>query len=66
MGPQGSEGRRVVAEPRERLAGLLDGAKATGAFSARLEAPAAGLGLEVAGAGPVGLPLRAPQVKRLI
>ncbi|WP_308295831.1 2OG-Fe(II) oxygenase [Streptomyces sp. ISL-96] len=50
---------------RERLAGLLAGAKA-GAFSARLEAPAAGLDLEVAGVGPVSLPLRAPQVKRLI
>jgi hypothetical protein len=56
----------VVAAPRERLAGLLGGAKAAGAFSARLEAPAAGLGLEVAGVGPVSLPLRAPQVKRLI
>ncbi|MDQ1017396.1 2OG-Fe(II) oxygenase [Streptomyces afghaniensis] len=55
-----------MAVPRERLAGLLGGAKTAGAFSARLEAPAAGLGLEVAGVGPVGLPLRAPQVKRLI
>ncbi|WP_330290116.1 2OG-Fe(II) oxygenase [Streptomyces sp. NBC_00576] len=52
--------------PRERLAGLLGGAKKAGAFSARLEAPVAGLGLEVAGVGPVNLPLRAPQVKRLI
>ncbi|MDK1341876.1 hypothetical protein QNO09_00770 [Streptomyces sp. 378] len=48
------------------MAGLLGGAKAAGAFSARLEAPAAGLGLEVAGVGPVRLPLRAPRVKRLI
>jgi hypothetical protein len=56
----------VVAAPRERLAGLLGGAKTVGAFSARLEAPGAGLGLEVAGVGPVSLPLRAPQVKRLI
>lgn len=56
----------MVVTPRERLAGLLGGAKAAGAFSARLEAPVAGLGLEVAGVGPVGLPLRAPQVKRLI
>lgn len=56
----------MVAAPRELLAGLLGGAKAAGAFSARLEAPAAGLGLEVAGVGPVRLPLWAPQVKRLI
>jgi hypothetical protein len=56
----------VVVTPRERLAGLLGGAKKAGAFSARLEAPVAGLGLEVAGVGPVNLPLRAPQVKRLI
>ncbi|WP_406172306.1 2OG-Fe(II) oxygenase [Streptomyces sp. NBC_00996] len=56
----------MVVTPRERLAGLLGGAKKAGAFSARLEAPVAGLGLEVAGVGPVNLPLRAPQVKRLI
>ncbi|UIX32030.1 2OG-Fe(II) oxygenase [Streptomyces sp. GQFP] len=56
----------MVVTPRERLAGLLGGAKKAGAFSARLEAPVAGLGLEVAGVGPVRLPLRAPQVKRLI
>ncbi|MER5432845.1 2OG-Fe(II) oxygenase [Streptomyces sp. NPDC002588] len=56
----------MVVTPRDRLAGLLGGAKAAGAFSARLEAPVAGLGLEVAGVGPVRLPLRAPQVKRLI
>ena len=55
-----------MAAPRERLAGLLGGAKAAGAFSARLEAPVAGLGLEVAGVVPVRVPLRAPQVKRLI
>ncbi|MFI2373423.1 2OG-Fe(II) oxygenase [Streptomyces sp. NPDC018833] len=55
-----------MAAPRERLAGLLGGAKAAGAFSARLEAPVAGLRLEVSGVGPVRLPLRAPQVKRLI
>ncbi|WP_416985105.1 2OG-Fe(II) oxygenase [Streptomyces sp. T028] len=55
-----------MAAPRDRLAGLLGGAKAAGAFSARLEAPVAGLGLEVVGVGPVRLPLRAPQVKRLI
>ncbi len=56
----------MVVTPRERLAGLLGGAKKAGAFSARLEAPVAGLGLAVAGVGPVNLPLRAPQVKRLI
>lgn len=56
----------MVVTPRDRLAGLLGGAKAAGAFSARLEAPVAGLGLEVVGVGPVRLPLRASQVKRLI
>lgn len=55
-----------MAAPRGRLAGLLGGSKTAGAFSARLEAPAVGLGLEVAGAGPVRLPLRTPQVKRLV
>ncbi|MEU0217469.1 2OG-Fe(II) oxygenase [Streptomyces sp. NPDC006265] len=55
-----------MAAPRERLVGLLGGARAAGAFSAWLEAPVAGLSLEVAGVGPVRLPLRAPQVKRLI
>jgi hypothetical protein len=56
----------VVVTPRERLAELLRGASPAGDFSARLEAPVAGAGLEVAGIGQVGLPLRAPQVKRLI
>lgn len=55
-----------MTAPRERLAGLLGEARRAGAFSARLEAPAAGLDLEVAGVGRVNLPLRAPQVKRLI
>ncbi len=50
---------------RERLGVLLGGSTAV-EFSARLEAPADGVGLEVAGVGPVRLPLRAPQVKKLI
>ncbi|MFI8089061.1 2OG-Fe(II) oxygenase [Streptomyces sp. NPDC086080] len=55
----------MTKSARERLGALLGGAKAT-EFSARLEAPADGVRLEVAGVGPVRLPLRAPQVKKLI
>jgi hypothetical protein len=55
----------MAKSARERLGLLLGGAKAA-EFSARLEAPADGVGLEVAGVGPVRLPLRAPQVKKLI
>src|SRR5689334_6388781 len=51
---------------RERLAQLLGDAPSAGSFSAQLEAPAHGLGLEVAGVGPVSLPLRAPSAKKLI
>ncbi|MGK4580364.1 2OG-Fe(II) oxygenase [Kitasatospora sp. HPMI-4] len=56
----------MAGTARERLAQLLGGSKVTGAFSAQLEAPVHGLGLEVAGIGPVSLPLRAPQAKKLI
>ncbi|WP_439675711.1 2OG-Fe(II) oxygenase [Embleya sp. MST-111070] len=55
----------MAKSARERLGMLLGGSKAA-EFSARLEAPADGVGLEVAGVGPVRLPLRAPQVKKLI
>jgi hypothetical protein len=51
---------------RERLARLLDDSATTGAFSARLLAPAHVLHLEVTGVGPVSLPVRAPQAKKLI
>lgn len=51
---------------RERLAGLLGGSESSGSFSAELRAPADLLGLEVAGVGPVRLPLRAPLAKKLI
>ncbi|MGW3727111.1 2OG-Fe(II) oxygenase [Streptomyces sp. NPDC000851] len=56
----------MAGNARERLAELLGGARPAGAFSARLEAPAHGLELEVVGVGPVSLPLRAPQAKKLI
>ena len=52
--------------PRERLAGVLDGSQAPGAFSAQLSVPARDVRLTVAGAGPVSLPVRAPQAKRMI
>lgn len=51
---------------RERLARVLDGSKAPGAFSAQLSVPARDVRLTVAGAGPISLPVRAPQAKRMI
>ncbi|HKS47973.1 MAG TPA: 2OG-Fe(II) oxygenase [Amycolatopsis sp.] len=51
---------------RERLAGLLNDSEPTGSFSAELLAPARLLQLEVAGVGPVNLPVRAPMAKKLI
>ncbi|AUY48309.1 2OG-Fe(II) oxygenase [Streptomyces sp. CB01881] len=56
----------MAGNARERLAELLGGSKPTGAFSVQFEAPAHGLGLEVAGVGQLSLPLRAPQAKKLI
>ncbi len=50
----------------ERLARVLDGSQAPGAFSAQLSVPARDVRLTVAGAGPVSLPVRAPQAKRMI
>ncbi|MFE7394827.1 2OG-Fe(II) oxygenase [Streptomyces sp. NPDC057582] len=55
-----------MAVARERVARLLGGAGAGGSFSARLDAPADGFRLEVDGAGPVVLPLRAPRTRKLI
>jgi 2OG-Fe(II) oxygenase superfamily len=52
--------------PRERLARVLDGSQAPGAFSAQLSVPARDVRLTVAGAGPISFPVRAPQVKRMI
>jgi 2-oxoglutarate-Fe(II)-dependent oxygenase superfamily protein len=51
---------------REHLAQLLNGSEPTGSFSAQLLAPANSLQLEVSGIGPVRLPVRAPQAKKLI
>ncbi len=51
---------------RERLARLLDDSEPPGSFSAQLLAPAHFLRLEVTGVGPVSLPVRAPQAKKLI
>jgi 2OG-Fe(II) oxygenase superfamily len=51
---------------RERLARLLDDSKPAGSFSAQLLAPAHFLQLEVIGVGPVSLPVRALQAKKLI
>lgn len=52
--------------PRERLARVLDGSLAPGGFSARLSVPARDVRLTVAGAGPISLPVKAPQAKRMI
>ena len=52
--------------PRERLARVLDGSQAPGAFSAQLSVPARDVRLTVAGAGPISFPIRAPQAKRMI
>ena len=52
--------------PRERLARVLDGSQAPGAFSAQLSVPARNVRLTVAGAGPISFPVKAPQAKRMI
>ena len=51
---------------RERLARLLGDSEPAGSFSAQLLAPAHFLQLEVSGAGPVTLPVRAPLAKKLV
>src|SRR5690242_18246050 len=52
--------------PRERLARVLDGSQTPGPFSAQLSVPARDVRLTVTGAGPISLPVNAPQAKRLI
>lgn len=49
----------------ERLARVLDGSPAPGAFSALLSVPARDVRLTVAGAGPISLPVKALQAKRM-
>jgi hypothetical protein len=51
---------------RERLARVLGGSPARGAFSMQLSVPARDVRLTVAGAGPITFPVRAPQAKRMI
>ena len=46
--------------PRERLARVLDGSPAPGAFSVQLSVPAREVRLTVAGAGPVSFPAPDP------
>ncbi|MFD5571140.1 2OG-Fe(II) oxygenase [Streptomyces cadmiisoli] len=56
-----------MARPaRKQLAQLLDDAEPAGSYSAELLAPAHSLRIEVADLGPVPLPLRAPQARKLI
>jgi hypothetical protein len=52
--------------PRERLARVLDGSLAPGAFSVQLSVPARDVRLTVARAGPISLPVKALQAKRMI
>src|SRR5438034_6664209 len=52
--------------PRERLARVLDGSQAPGAFSVQLSVPARDVRLAVAGVGPISFPVKAPQAKRMI
>ncbi|MGQ0840720.1 2OG-Fe(II) oxygenase [Actinokineospora sp.] len=56
----------MATTARERLARLLGDSEPAGSFSAHLLAPARLLQLEVAGVGPVSLPVRAPLAKKLI
>ncbi|MPZ00544.1 MAG: 2OG-Fe(II) oxygenase [Actinophytocola sp.] len=56
----------MATTARERLAGLLGDGEPGGSFCAELLAPAHLLQLEVAGVGPVSLPVRAPLAKKLI
>jgi len=51
---------------RERLARLLGGAEAPGAFSAQILVPADALRVEVDGVGAVQAPVRGPLAKKLI
>ena len=52
--------------PRERLARVLAGSRPPAAFSAQLSLPARNIGLTVAGAGPISLPVLASQAKKMI
>jgi hypothetical protein len=52
--------------PRERLARVLAGSQARGACSVQLSVPARDVRLTVAGAGPISLPIKALQAKRMI
>ncbi len=51
---------------RERLARVLDGSQAPGAFSVQLSVPTRGVRLTVAGAGLISFPIKAPQAKQMI
>lgn len=51
---------------RERLARVLDGSEAPGAFSVQLSVRARGVQLVVTGAGAISFPVTAPPAKRMI
>ena len=57
---------QMTGTAQERPARALSASPSAGSFSARVEMSAHGLGLEVAGVGPVSLPLRVSSVKQLI
>ena len=55
----------MTLSARERLADLLAGASAPGAFAAALSAPTADLLLDVRGVGPIELPVSTAQARQL-
>jgi hypothetical protein len=56
----------MAITPGERLARVLDGSRAPGAFSVQPSVPARDVRLTVAGSGPISFPVKAPQAKRMI
>src|SRR5262245_42133598 len=56
----------MVKAARDRLAELLSDSGPVRSYSAYLHMPARFLQLEVTGVGPVTLPVRAPQARKLI
>lgn len=56
----------MTPEPRHRLAALLGTTRGRGTFTARRTAPPADLRLEVAGVGPVQMPVTSAMARQLV
>lgn len=56
----------MTPEPRHRLAALLGSTRGRGTFTARRTAPPADLRLEVAGVGPVQMPVTSAMARQLV